>query len=59
MAKQMKPLVRGGGYYPSKRLTPLVYPGGYTTIAVEEDEDDDRTSNKVGKGQADYMKLKS
>lgn len=59
MAKQMKPLVRGGGYYPSNRWTPLVYPGGYTTIAVEENEDDDRTSNKVGKGQADYMKLKS
>ena len=58
MARPMKPLVRGGGFYSSKRLTPLVYPGGYTT-QVEESEDDDRTSNKVGKGQADYMKLKS
>lgn len=31
MARPLKPLVRGGGYYPSRRLTPLVYPGGYTT----------------------------
>jgi len=31
MARPMKPLVRGGGYYPSSRWTPLVYPGGYTT----------------------------
>ena len=31
MARPMKPLVRGCGYYPSNRLTPLVYPGGYTT----------------------------
>ena len=58
MAKPLKPLVRGSGYYPSKRLTPLVYSGGYTTIP-DEGEDDDRTSNKVGKGQVDYMKLKS
>lgn len=32
MARPMKPLVRGGGYYPSRRWTPLVYPGGYTTM---------------------------
>lgn len=32
MARPMKPLVRGGGYYPSNRWTPLVYPGGYTTM---------------------------
>ena len=31
MAKPLKPFIRGGGYYPSKRWTPLVYPGGYTT----------------------------
>lgn len=31
MARSMKPLVRSGGYYPSARWTPLVYPGGYTT----------------------------
>lgn len=31
MARPMKPLVRVGGYYPSNRWTPLVYPGGYTT----------------------------
>lgn len=30
MAKPLKPFVRGG-YYPSSRWTPLVYPGGYTT----------------------------
>lgn len=32
MARPLKPLVRGGGYYPSRRWTPLVYPGGYTTM---------------------------
>ena len=32
MARPMKPLVRGGGYYPSNRWIPLVYPGGYTTM---------------------------
>ena len=58
MAKPLKPLVRGGGYYPSNRMTPLVYPGGYTTV-VEDGEDDDRTSDEVGKGEVDYMKLKS
>ena len=32
MARPLKPLIRGGGgFYPSKRLTPLVYQGGYTT----------------------------
>ncbi len=31
MARPLKPLVRGGGYYPSRLWTPLVYPGGYTT----------------------------
>lgn len=31
MARSLRPLVRGGGYYPSNRLTPLAYPGGYTT----------------------------
>jgi len=32
MARPMKPLVRSGGYYPSNRWIPLVYPGGYTTM---------------------------
>lgn len=32
MARPMKPLVKSGGYYPSRRWTPLVYPGGYTTM---------------------------
>lgn len=31
MARPLKPLVRGGGYYPSNKWTPLVYRGGYTT----------------------------
>lgn len=31
MARFLKPLVRSGGYYPSRRWTPIVYPGGYTT----------------------------
>ena len=32
MARPLKPLVRGGGYYPSNKWTPLVYNGGYTTM---------------------------
>ena len=32
MARPLKPFIRGGGYYPSRRWTPLVYPGGYTTM---------------------------
>ena len=32
MARPLKPLVRDGGYYPSKQWTPLVYNGGYTTM---------------------------
>lgn len=32
MARPMRPLVRSGGYYPSNKWTPLVYPGGYTTM---------------------------
>lgn len=32
MARPMKPLVKSGGYYPSNRWIPLVYPGGYTTM---------------------------
>ena len=31
MAKPLRPFVRGGGFYPSRKYTPLVYPGGYTT----------------------------
>ena len=32
MARPLKPFVRSGGYYPSAKYTPLVYPGGYTTL---------------------------
>lgn len=59
MARPLKPFVRSGGYYPSNRLTPLVYPGGYTTKPTEETPPEDPTSDKVGTGEADYMKLKS
>lgn len=31
MARPLKPLVKSGGYYPSRKWTPLVYRGGYTT----------------------------
>lgn len=31
MARILKPLVRGGGWYPSKKWIPLVKNGGYTT----------------------------
>ena len=31
MAKPLRPFVRGGGYYPSKKWIPLVRNGGYTT----------------------------
>lgn len=29
--KPLRPLIRSGGYYPSRKWTPLVYAGGYTT----------------------------
>lgn len=32
MARPLKPLVRGGGYYPSSKWTPLVYTGGRTAM---------------------------
>ena len=32
MARPLKPLIRGGSYYPSNNWIPLVYPGGYTTM---------------------------
>lgn len=35
MARIMRPLVKSGGYYPSSRMVPLVYPGGYTTMQSE------------------------
>ena len=31
MAKPLRPLIRSGGFYPSRKWTPLVYAGGYTT----------------------------
>lgn len=30
--KPLRPLIRGGGFYPSRKWTPLVYNGGYTTM---------------------------
>lgn len=41
MARPMRPLVRSGGYYPSRRYIPLVYPGGYTTMADGGEEPTD------------------
>ena len=35
MARPLKPFIRGGGYYPSRRWTPLIYPGGYTTMNAD------------------------
>ena len=32
MARPLKPFIRCGGYYPSRKWTPLVYNGGYTTM---------------------------
>lgn len=29
--KPLRPLIRIGGFYPSRKWTPLVYAGGYTT----------------------------
>lgn len=42
MARPLKPLVRGGGFYPSNKWTPLVYQGGKTTKQTED-------SNSVAK----------
>ena len=36
MAKPLKPFIRGGGFYPSRKWTPLVYPGGRTTMSDED-----------------------
>ena len=47
MARPLKPLIRGGGYYPSNKWTPLVYPGGYTT-ANGDNQPVPPASNKVG-----------
>ena len=30
--KPLKPLIQGGGFLPSDDSTPLVYPGGRTTL---------------------------
>lgn len=39
--KPLKPLIRGGGgFYPSKKWTPLVYNGGYTTEDGGEEPSD-------------------
>ena len=40
MARPFKPIVKSGSYYPSRRWTPLVYPGGYTTANGGEKEPD-------------------
>lgn len=48
MARPLKPLVRGGGYYPSNKWTPLVYPGGYTTQNGSGEQPAPTTSNIVG-----------
>ena len=48
--KPLRPLIRSGGYYPSKKWTPLVYPGGYTTMdgGGEQPEPPVPSDNKVG-----------
>lgn len=35
--KPLKPLVRDGGFLPSDKWTPLVYPGGKTTLNQNSD----------------------
>ena len=51
MAKPLKPFVRSGGYYPSAKYTPLVYPGGYTTLNAKngKPEPSDPLNTFVGK----------
>ena len=39
--KPLKPLIRGGGYLPSDDYTPLVYPGGKTTLDAKDDPPED------------------
>lgn len=34
--KILKPLVHDGDYLPSDKMTPLVYPGGFTTLQNKE-----------------------
>lgn len=57
MARPMKPLVKSGGFYPSNKMTPLVYPGGHTT--QNGGNDDPEKSDLVDFGRADYMILRS
>ena len=40
MAKPLRPIVRSGGFYPSRKYTPLVYPGGYTTLNAKNGKPD-------------------
>lgn len=40
MAKVLRPIVRSGGFYPSRKYTPLVYPGGYTTLNAKNGKPD-------------------
>ena len=44
--KPLRPLIRSGGFYPSRKWTPLVYAGGYTTM--NGGEPPTPASNKVG-----------
>lgn len=43
MKKPLRPLVRGGGYYPSDKGIPFVYPGGFTT-SNEKNRSDESNS---------------
>ena len=45
--KPLRPLIRSGGFYPSRKWTPLVYAGGYTT-ANGGNPPVPPASNKVG-----------
>lgn len=57
MARPLKPLVRGGGYYPSRKWTPLVYNGGYTTMDGGGEPPTPVSSNKVGTAKVGVAKV--
>ena len=53
--KPLKPYIRGGGFLPSDRWPPLVYPGGRTTpdkgnnageiVSENQNDQDEETNN--------------
>lgn len=57
MAKPLIPLVRSGGFYSSRRLTPLVYRGGFTRRGSEDFEPVEKTVSGAIVTVADALEM--